>query len=292
MRHLAILVMLIAAAALVGCPAQQSPDASPLPGPGAALTTRASNASQEKQQRYVMLVRLGLLTIEVPVGTASGSEQIWSYLNEEGIGAERSANLGRNGFRIGTGRRENWNDLARILKRMTGRGLRESTVIATPENPIPIVLKQEQPLQTIFTFHEDRTLSGADYPAGDNLLALSCTFDQDDPTNVLVTGMPQIRTTYRQPQIVEEFGRLLMIEKPVIYGFGSMTFQLRMTNKDFLVIGPGAQSRRPNSIGHHFLVRDREGMDFETVLVLTPEIVANLIKDKGTTILGGMKKPD
>ena len=47
-----------------------------------------------------------------------------------------------------------------------------------------------------------------------------------------------------------------------------------MPAKGFLVIGPGANARNPTSVGYHFLVKKRQGMEFETLLVLVPEVFA------------------
>ena len=55
------------------------------------------------------------------------------------------------------------------LNRMTGREVKETATMALPSQPFQIMLKQVQPIQTIFTFYRDRTLSGLDYPPGDNL---------------------------------------------------------------------------------------------------------------------------
>ena len=90
--------------------------------------------------------------------------------------------------------------------RMTGRKLHESAVIAIPGRPVSIVLKRGLPQQTMFLFRPDRTLSGLDYPPGDNLLTIACTLDEDDQSKVLITGLPQVRTTYHRPQFVDRTG--------------------------------------------------------------------------------------
>ena len=60
----------------------------------------------------------------------------------------------------------------------------------------------------------------------------------------------------------------------IVYNFPQRTFQLSVPAKSYVVIGPGAQARRPSSIGQHFLVRERDGAKFETVLVLVPQLLA------------------
>ncbi|MDY6914177.1 MAG: hypothetical protein SVT52_06965 [Planctomycetota bacterium] len=266
---------------LAGCPAEQEFAALPpltedgQPMQAVPADPKMLNADGD---RYFLVVRLRMATIEVPLGTASGTEEIWSYLDEEPVGAMRSAALTRNGLRIGVGRGDSWSDLAAVLKRMTGRKLRESHMLAAPGNPVPIVLKRRQGIQTIFTFHSDRTLSGADYPPGDNLLTVSCTLDQDDPSVITITGVPQVRSTQRKQKIVQQSTGFLMVAKPTLFRFRPLAFQIAVPSGDFIVVGPGSESYRPHSVGHHFVVREKEGMEFETVLVLMPEVFAAPLK--------------
>jgi len=217
------------------------------------------------------LARINVVRLEVPVGQASASEEIWSYLAEEPIGADRLVCLGRNGMRVGLGRRDTWPDVARVLRRITGRELAHRILVGPPGAPQHITLKYERPVQTIFSFHADRTLSGADYPAGDNVLTVSCTVDRDDRTRVLLTGMPQVRSVRKKMRYVKGPAGVRMLNKPVMSPFRDMLFQVPMREKEFLVIGPGAAARRPHSVGRHFFVQKKEGMEFETVLVVTPE---------------------
>jgi hypothetical protein len=240
--------------------------------PGKIFNPTTSPAGKAKSYRLVITMRL--MTIEVPIGTASGSEEIWSYLDEEPVKAVRAVNLGRNGLRVGLGASDALPDLQRIFKRMTGQSPKQYMVATIPGDPLPIVLKEHQAEQTIFTFHNDRTLSGKDYPVGDYVLAVACTLDEDNPSKVLITAMPQVRSTHRQTHYVMVDGTPQVISESETLPFSQMTFQLMVPSKGFLVIGPGANSRNPTSVGYHFLVRRKEGVEFESMLVVIPEVLA------------------
>jgi len=278
MNRLAATLLAVLSAVLGGCPADPTGlGPNPLVGnrrmPG-RIDPNDARSGTAKPGRYVLVARLRLVTIEVPVGTASGSEEIWSYLDEEPVSAIRSASLGRNGLRVGLGREDSWPDLARIFKRMTGRSPKQNLVVAVPGDPLPIVLKERQQIQTIFTFYDDRTLSGADYPPGDNVLAVVCTLNEDDLSKLMITVMPQVRSTRHRTRFVMGQTGPRMVSTAEVFNFPHLTFRLTVPSKDFLVIGPGAHSRRPTSVGHHFLVKKKEGMEFETLLVLIPEVFA------------------
>jgi len=269
MTRFAILIALMIAPLLAGCPA--TPEGPQVPGSRPFLP--GADPNRPETNRYSLIIVLRMATIEVPVGMASGSEDIWSYVDEEPVAVGRSATLGRNGLRVGRGRGSSWEDVVKILKRLTGRSVQESQFVGLPGLPQHITLKEHQPFQTIFLSYGDQTLSGADYPPGDCLLSLACTLNEDDPSSLVVTGLPQIRSTSRRPQIVKNETGVAIVDNPVMFPFTPLTFQLSVPKSDFLVIGPGAEARRPSSVGHNFLVRQKEGMEFETVLIVMPEAI-------------------
>jgi len=262
-----------------GCLPEEPPEVATQPAPESFAEVRILGdpdgaTTRPADKRYVLIVRLRIASIEVPLGTASGTERLWSYLNEEAFSSARTAGLGRNGFRAGTAMGDAWEDLARVFKEMTGRKLREQNINTLPGRPTHMFLKEAEPLRTIFLSHADRTLSGEDFPPGDYLLGLSVTLNEDDPSRLLVTGWPVIRSTHRETRFVRRNGQPVMVTEPLYFPLAPLQFQAQMDSGDLLVIGPGAASRRPTSAGRRFLVKRKEGMDFETVLVIVPEVFA------------------
>ncbi len=228
-------------------------------------------ASDDEPRRMALIVRVRMYSIEVPVGTASGSEDLCSYLNEEPIAAARSGVLGRNGLRAGLGREGSWADVERILQRMTGRTLRQTKAFTPPHAPVPIALKERVGRQTIFVSRANRTLTGADYPPCDNVLIVLPALDQSNPNIVHTTVRPVLRTVRRKPRFVRGSRGITMASKPEYFDFPSLRMQMPIARGEFLVIGPGPAVQRPTSMGHHLLVTEKDGMLFETVLVLVPE---------------------
>lgn len=218
---------------------------------------------------YIIFIRV--IAVQVPTGMASKSEELWSYLDEEPVSMQ-SAVLGLNGIRVGVGRASAWADVERMLKKMTGLVYQDSTIQTFGGQIKKIELKTNQPEQTICIFREDMTLFGADYPKGDNIWAVSCTIDEEDYNKIILTGVPQIRTTKRFIQYVKKYGSLKPVAKTKLYSFRRLTFQLALSNNDFLIIGPGIESRRLTSLGHHFLTKNVEGIEHETILILRPQV--------------------
>jgi hypothetical protein len=229
------------------------------------------NSSNGDGPKLMDLVKITIGTVEVPVGSASRSGKLWNYLDEEPV-ALKSSVLGLNGLRVGLGRAETWPEVIKALKEMTGKTLKNTNIQAVPGHPTPVVLREKRPIQTIFWYSDAMTLEGEDYPAGDNILLLSITFDEDNPKQILLTGVPQIRTTrhYEQPVTTDGFTRL--VRSPKIFSFTPLRFQLAIPRNDFLIIGPGARAYRPTSLGRRFMMKKKGGMLFETVLVIRPKV--------------------
>lgn len=308
MNRTARLVIPILAGSLWGCDVFPPPappvqrrvptDLQPVPpgeNPAKPVAKGNPNPRKNGSPRYRLVVRIKVVTIEAPVGTVSNSERVWSWLDEELVGPETLVNLGRNGFRIGVGRRDDWPAVAKILQSVLhAKGLTETLLIAKPRDPVSFVLKQRQGVQTIFTFHPDRTCSGADYPPGDNLLTLACTFDAEDPTKLRAIGVPQIRTTRHRARIVKRAAGMTVVEQPTTYSFDPLVFQLRFAGGDFVMIGPGVQAARAVTVGHHFLIKKKgqaQAKLFETVLVLIPEVVAAPVSERGPAPLSSLRSP-
>lgn len=250
-----------------------------------------SNPGDDPPQEYKLLVRTKVVTIEVPAGTVSSSERIWNQLDEEIVGREVLLTLGRNGLRVGVGPRASWPDVARVLKKLTGRPLKQTMLMSTPSQPVPYSVKQRQGVQTIFVFHPDRTCSGADYPPGDNLLTLACMFEPDNPKKLMAVGVPQIRTTRQKTRIIRSGGKLRVVDRPMLFSFDPLTFRLQFNAGDFIVFGPSRQAARAGSVGSHFLIKRKRGVPFETVLVLIPEVVAAPVRPREKAPLGGLRAP-
>ena len=272
MKHLWFGILTLGWFVLSGCPPAAVDKEPPVSAGSMPVAAPASFGGQSvlgaaPKDVYMIHIRLG--TVEVPTGVASGSEELWSYLDEEPVSLQ-SPVLGLNGFRVGVGRGDAWEDLKRILQKMTGQHFRSTTIQTFASVPVSVELKTKLPTQRIFTSFEDRTLSGADYPPGDNLLTISCTLDEDNPNEVFLTVVPQIRSTNRVSQFIQGQGIPRFAARPVLFTFIPLTFQLTVRRNDFLVIGPSIESRRPTSVGYHFLTKERKGMRYETVLILRP----------------------
>ncbi|MFP4354032.1 MAG: hypothetical protein ACLFUJ_02825 [Phycisphaerae bacterium] len=238
-------------------------------GQGTILPGRTETETQK--QEFIRAIRLRLYTIEVPIGLASATEEIWSYLDEEAVGARTHVALGLNGMRVGLGRGQDWPELAGILQKLTGRKIRDGATHLLPGNTTSISMKRDVPVQPLFFYRPDRTLTGQVYPDGEFLLSVSCGLNPEDTSQLLFTAMPHLRTVIDRPRYINRNGAVSVIRGPQFIEFRDLLFQLSVPSESYVVIGPGRESRRKTSMGHCLLVHYRKGIPFETVLVIVPE---------------------
>ena len=227
---------------------------------------------------YRLIVRIQLTTVRLPMGATSKSEDLWSYINEEPLGVRTGVTLARNGVRVGLGVRQARTDVDKILRRLTGKPLSPTQLEGLPGSPMALVLKRGQGDQTIFLFRPDGTLTGADYPPGDNLLMLTANIDPDDPTTVRMVGSAVIRSTRRRQRFVDKPGGIVRVSEPNYFPLEDAGFKITVPAGGFILVGPGPKVGRVNSLGRRFLVHADRGMEFETVLVIAPKVFAAPIK--------------
>ena len=239
----------------------------------------ATQPTGKDQGKYHLIVQFRLLSIEAPAGSFSKSEELWKHVDEESVQAGRSGLLARNGLRVGLASAKAWDDLEGVFKRLSGRAVGQASATTLPGRPAAIPVKRHQPPQTIFVFYPDGSLSGADYPPGDDLLAVNCTLSQSDPSLVYLTVLPQVRSSEVRTTIVNRPEGPGYESLQELFSFDALQFQVEIRSQDILLIGPSADVRRGDSLAARFLVAEKAGMRYETVLVVIPQVVAAPINE-------------
>ncbi len=265
-----------------GCRPGDQPLRSPLPPPTVngvpAVPLREMAPRPAGDEALAVVLRHRIVSFELPLGSASASEELWSYIDEEPAGARRGPCLARNGIRVGLGREGDWPEIARLLRGMTAQRQSRASMVARPGHPASVTLKKGQPAQTIFLFRDDGTLFGNDYPPGDNLLVLTARVNLDRPDDVHLSGAPVVRSRYRQQRYERGPEGFLLTAKPIHYRLEELAFHFTVPRGRFVLVGPGPQADRATSAGHRFFVHQRRGERFEALLLIVPEAFAAAVR--------------
>lgn len=288
-EHMPLAAALLALALLGGC--RPSAALIPLRGPSLAPMAEGEPLFSPPDARpappgqpapgdrpKVLVVRLQIITVLLPVGALSESEELWSYVNEEPAGSRRGQSLASNGMRVGVAREDAWPEIARLLNRHAAQPLMRAHMIARPAAPVSIILRPKQEPQSMFIFRPDRTLVGRDYPSADYVLALTAGLNFDDPTQLQISGEPMLRGSERRQRYVLTDTGYSFVFEPEMYGFEELSWRFNVPPRGFIVVGPGRGVDRPSSPGSLFLIQERKGVRFETVLVIAPEVVAAALR--------------
>jgi len=235
-------------------------------------TVETTAADPGRPGRAFVCVRVAL--VNLPLGAASDSQDIWARLREEVLDPQRQNVLKANGLRAGIAPGRNLVNLVGVLQGLTGREILYATIPAISEAPRTLTLRPDEPPRTIFIIGRDGSARAGAYQAGEYVLTMAGRIDQEDPSHVLMTAMPQIRVAAADTRVVRTEGRLTFQTYRKVLGLEEGTVTADMPAGDILVIGPGRQSHRPSSIGHSFLTGDISGIPYETVILLVPQVVS------------------
>jgi hypothetical protein len=222
--------------------------------------------------RLLLTVRLTVYRVELPLGAASRSERLWRYFDEEVTDAATITVLQRNGFRLGRAQAAEWPAVSRVLEEMAGGAPGSSQLLAMPGRQQQVMLKEHQSVQQLFLFDRFGLLSGQDYPAGDNVLLVTCNINGQNPSEVVIQAAPAVvseKKTIRWEQTDQGYQRAERREELPV---APLEFTIRAPRGSYVVIGPNADVMRSTSPGHSFLVSERGGLRFETLLILVPEV--------------------
>ncbi len=224
--------------------------------------------------KFLLAVRLAMYRVELPIGSASRSERLWRYFDEEVTDSATISILQHNGLRVGRASIQGWPAVSRVLEEMTGTSPARSLMWAVPGHEEQITLKEHLDEQHLFIFDQMGCLSGQDYPPGDNILQITCTVNGLDPSEIVLHAVPAVldeRRVQRWELTDQGYQRTDRRQELPI---SAMEFTVRVPKGNYIVIGPGADVMRSTSPGHSLLISERGGLRFETLLVLVPEVFA------------------
>lgn len=215
---------------------------------------------------------LDILRVEVPLHTLSDSQELWQYLDEQAIGAERIVTLKRNGLRVGVGRSESWGPIKAILDRVEDRFIyHESASLDMGVLSLEVSMGPED--QTIFFFRGGDQMVGESFPASHNMLQISYEIRPDDPGRLALRIVPEIRQ--KQQKMTWSRRGTGYVRVPVYRGrvLHELAVGVSLSSGAFVAIGPGREIELHALIGRVLLTRDVEGKRYESIYFLTPQLV-------------------
>ncbi|MBN1343514.1 MAG: hypothetical protein JXQ73_12575 [Phycisphaerae bacterium] len=217
-------------------------------------------------------VYLDLLRVEVPLGAVSRSYKVWDELDEQCLGAECVVMLKRNGFRVAVGRPEAWPPIKSFLDDLSDTVVyRDRFNLSGGASTVAISEGPDD--RSVFFFRKDGTMAGSSFPASHSLFQIVHRLNPDDPSEVILKVIPEIRQNERKLEWSRRGERYVRV--PVYEGrtFYELAVEVALSPGRFIVIGPGQEIELDAVVGRALLTREVEGRRYESIFVLTPRVI-------------------
>lgn len=239
----------------------------------AATPTAYDDAIGLSNAPTILKINFEVIRLEAPAGFFSESEKIWNYLTSRDFDPKREHMLRLNGLRMAKGKSDSWSAIKTLLDQAD---IQCVTSTQTVSNALPLEIKLD-PVprdQTLFLFRPDRTLAGFPYPNSINQWRIEFAIPLEDIDSVEVTPMPETQLPYRRPKskLTINGWEHYPIERPIRI-FRELSCTMRIGPDEFFVIGPSTQSEKKHLIGSAFLCSERDGLEYESMYVITPRVI-------------------
>ena len=264
-----VIVMVLGGVVFSGC----NDDAERLRPIVNAMFPRPIKPKRGERVNYVARVRLRMESFQVPASRPGEADVIWRRLTDGMLDYQTRRALALNGIRVGVASRETWKDFLKTLDGRNGRNLGSTLeTLYSANESVAIALDRFHDRKALFVFNPDATLAGADHQPGHNELGARCVLTSQQPVRIAMTLTPQIRSIGRHLTYRKGPKRFTTVRPEKVHSFLPLALHLTLSDKEFLVLGPGPEARDETSAGSHFFVRRRDGIRHETLLVIAPEV--------------------
>jgi len=199
------------------------------------------------------------------------SRKVWNHVDEQRVSVETTAQLARNGLRIGAGAGGSWPAIAAILEASEARTSRDQ-LLAQGGAPLLIELGAIHDSESFFAYGSDQRLEGKTFDEGSKVLRL------DYALHPHLSGATELVAHF---EIRHDRGELKwerqpdgsIRQAPAIdqHVFDGLEAAVTLDVGEFLVVGPSQQAENEYLVGSRFLTQRDAGKRYETLLFITPQ---------------------
>lgn len=219
----------------------------------------------------VVHMQFDVLRVSVPADTPSEQwDRIWRYVDELRIDPATTAYLARNGFRVGIGRRSDWQGLRATLEEV---GARSERVRRTVRSGFPLTLDLG-PIendQSVFAFQPNGRLAGRTFEGGVRYLHIDYRVDSMQKTRTALRITPEIfvQSSRRRWQTVDGELRHRRTYEGQVYH--DLAVELATGPGEFLVVGPARNDDNRFVLGAVMFREDNAEQAWDTIVLITPQ---------------------
>ena len=194
-------------------------------------------------------VHLTILTFEMPAESFILIESIYERIRKEPLRFVNYDSFTANGFSVGYGKNEMWNKIAARLELVKAKKTMTSNLMVFDKtgNELPVTIIRDE--QTVFYTRADDTVTGVSLIDGDVVLGVKAEPIAD------IQGLANVKIEPMFKSNLENmFSKIAGMDKDENIFFESASFQLRMGEGDFVLIGPKKYTPDEMNLGNLFFV--------------------------------------
>jgi len=236
----------------------------------APLSVGAARPLRSGETLRVVDLSFEVVRVELPADSVRDSRKIWNHVDELRIDSDVVARLARNGLRVGAASSSAWPAIRTILEAGDAT-IRKEQLYVERGAPLTIELAAIQESESIFSYNRENRLVGKTYSGGRKLINVDYMLHPE------LGGSTDIRLTWEIRQEREgmtwERKEGVIQQTPAVdrQVFTDIEVVFSLNPGEFLVIGLSDQADNDYLLGSRFLMGERAGERFETVLCVTPQ---------------------
>lgn len=236
---------------------------------------RPARSGNDADIIHKLAAQVSINVYRLPLGTSGQSQQIWSLLDEESVGARKATLLTKNGLRVGRADPRQHKALMALLRSHEGAQTLQQNSVLDRQKPVLLPTNSLQGEQQVFIYRLDDTLHGNSYQTLGNYFALRGFISPEDADATILEIRPQIRLPSGPPSYRRKptgLGYMLSSDPP-FHKFDELTVTMPIPLDHVAMVGPAVETETPFTVGENFLVETIDDQQYETLLLLRPRVI-------------------
>lgn len=219
----------------------------------------------------IVALHYDVLRAELPTEPVRHSAKIWNHVDELRVESGSASSLVRNGIRAGVGAAGSWDSIQAILSVAAAR-TETSRHVLRGDAPLTLELGTLPAAATVFSYDHAGRLSGRTVPPGERLIHIDHLL-HPAAFGALELGMLlEIRHDRGAMEWRSVGGIIRQVPAYDRVRFPEVELKVSVGPGEFLVIAPDSRVGHRYLPGGGFLLTERDGMVYETVLCITPHL--------------------
>lgn len=242
------------------------------PGLDSGVSDRPAPPTSLTPAAQIVDLSFDVARAEMPLRGVRHSEKVWNHVDALRVDAAITANLARNGFRVGAAASEAWPAVQAILQAADAAVFRDQ-LIAPRGQPVALDLGPLESGTSTFAYQPSGRLVGKTFTAGNRIVTIDYLYrpEQGGLTDIHLSF--EIRHDHGVMTWERRGGVIRQVPSIDRHSFEGLVASVSLAKGEFLILGVDGDAASDYLIGRRFLTDHRAGEAMETLLFFTPQVI-------------------